>query len=104
MDTVAVSVVLFHSMLIFTLYGRLYIGIQFSFYFTLQFVVIDLLLPALILVHDFLLPDIDECTRTMPCDHICHNQPGSFVCECNTGYELQGTVTCIGEHCIVVMI
>ena len=46
----------------------------------------------------FSLPDIDECIRTMPCDHICHNQPGSFVCECRTGYELQGTGTCIGEH------
>ena len=42
----AVSVVLFHSILIFTLYVQLYIGIQFPFYFTLQFVGIDLIVAS----------------------------------------------------------
>ena len=45
----------------------------------------------------FSFPDIDECS-SMPCDHICHNVPGSFVCECRTGYILFDNVRCIGKQ------
>ncbi|XP_067939788.1 mucin-like protein [Watersipora subatra] len=31
--------------------------------------------------------DIDECTGDV-CGHICINSPGSFVCACRTGYNL----------------
>ena len=43
-------------------------------------------------------PDINECTSIMPCSHICHNVPGSFVCECREGYDLVGSVDCEGKH------
>ena len=35
--------------------------------------------------------DIDECTLGISgCDQICINTPGSYHCECNTGYTLHG--------------
>ena len=35
--------------------------------------------------------DIDECAEAKEvngCDQICGNTPGSFVCSCNPGFEL----------------
>lgn len=39
--------------------------------------------------HFFFLKDIDECTLSKICVYgTCHNLPGLFRCECETGYEL----------------
>lgn len=38
-------------------------------------------------MHVSLYTDIDECASS-PCDHTCINTPGSFVCICRDGYEL----------------
>ena len=44
------------------------------------------------------LKDIDECDRFNPCDQNCTNTVGSFMCSCQTGYELHDdTTTCTGE-------
>ncbi len=33
--------------------------------------------------------DIDECSGTSHgCDQICTNTPGSYICDCNSGYRL----------------
>ena len=42
--------------------------------------------------------DINECAVNNPCDHQCHNEPGSFSCSCRAGYRLaaDGT-TCDGK-------
>lgn len=42
-------------------------------------------------------PDVDEC-EDEPCSHGCFNTYGSFMCNCDEGFELasDGT-TCIGE-------
>ena len=41
--------------------------------------------------------DINECsTNNGGCSQVCTNTVGSFVCTCNTGYELVSDV-CIGE-------
>ena len=43
--------------------------------------------------------DIDECNITYHnnCDQLCVNIPGSFVCNCTTGYYLaQDGGSCIG--------
>ena len=40
--------------------------------------------------------DIDECTLD-PCEQICNNTSGSFVCSCNPGYRLDDNgVNCDG--------
>ena len=44
-------------------------------------------------------PDIDECSdrTTENCTQICTNTNGSFICECNTGFQLDNDgVTCNG--------
>ena len=49
--------------------------------------------------YTLLLTDIDECTDSSlnSCDQICINTMGSFVCECNTGYQLNDDLmTCSG--------
>ena len=33
--------------------------------------------------------DIDECDRFSPCDQVCINTVGSFMCSCESGYELE---------------
>ncbi|KAJ2938963.1 hypothetical protein O0L34_g17775 [Tuta absoluta] len=32
--------------------------------------------------------DVDECVEDEPCEHICRNTVGSFVCSCAKGYTL----------------
>ena len=43
--------------------------------------------------------DVNECsTNNGGCSHVCTNTVGSFVCSCNTGYELDSDeTTCSGE-------
>ena len=42
--------------------------------------------------------DVDECTGNV-CDHICLNSPGSYVCVCRSGYELNTDAsTCDGMY------
>ncbi|XP_072437068.1 EGF-containing fibulin-like extracellular matrix protein 1 isoform X3 [Chiloscyllium punctatum] len=39
--------------------------------------------------------DINECETSAPCDHQCFNIVGSFICQCDQGYELNpDKVTC----------
>lgn len=38
--------------------------------------------------------DVNEC-RTDPCEQICVNIPGGFVCECDEGY-VKRNQTCVG--------
>ncbi|XP_040892256.1 EGF-containing fibulin-like extracellular matrix protein 2 [Toxotes jaculatrix] len=32
--------------------------------------------------------DVNECVPSSPCQHLCYNLPGSFLCRCDRGYEL----------------
>lgn len=47
--------------------------------------------------------DVDECgVDSNPCDQICDNTEGSFLCSCNTGYELQENgQTCLGNNEVI---
>ncbi|XP_014349329.1 EGF-containing fibulin-like extracellular matrix protein 1 [Latimeria chalumnae] len=39
--------------------------------------------------------DVNECEVNNPCEQQCYNIIGSFICQCNQGYELNGDrVTC----------
>ena len=43
-------------------------------------------------------PDVDEC-EDEPCTHGCFNTYGSFMCNCDEGFELASDGTsCIGEE------
>ena len=46
--------------------------------------------------------DIDECqdpAQGGQCTQLCYNTPGSYYCDCNTGYRLAGDgITCEGMH------
>lgn len=44
--------------------------------------------------------DIDECTENSHnCSHECINTIGSYVCDCNIGYQLDDTLLqCVGMH------
>lgn len=44
--------------------------------------------------------DIDECAvLNGGCDHQCHNEPGSYTCTCDVGFELQSdNHTCRGKQ------
>jgi hypothetical protein len=45
--------------------------------------------------------DTDEC-EYYPCDHECHNTPGSFYCTCKKGYTIQmDKLSCKGTSCKV---
>lgn len=49
--------------------------------------------------------DINECDRFSPCDQVCTNTDGSFVCSCNSGYQLENvTQTCEGEYFFVACV
>lgn len=49
-------------------------------------------------------PDVDECADE-PCSHGCLNTYGSYMCNCDEGFELasDGT-TCIGEEDFILLI
>ncbi|KAM3838043.1 EGF-containing fibulin-like extracellular matrix protein 1, partial [Diretmus argenteus] len=32
--------------------------------------------------------DVNECESINPCQHQCYNIPGSFICQCEQGYQL----------------
>ena len=39
--------------------------------------------------------DINECTNgTNLCEHNCYNTNGSYVCDCEPGYQLLNELTC----------
>ena len=41
--------------------------------------------------------DINECLMTpSPCDQVCENVPGSYVCECVEGYRRLDNGSCAG--------
>ena len=45
--------------------------------------------------------DINECCDSCSneCDQNCNNTDGSYICYCNTGYELRDdNKTCIGKN------
>lgn len=50
------------------------------------------------------LSDIDECSENPQIcgSHaICNNQPGTFRCECEDGYQFGGDgQTCVGKWCL----
>ena len=48
--------------------------------------------------------DIDECVTDSPCsiNAECMNTEGSFVCECNTGFDGDG-YNCTGMFYIIVI-
>ena len=52
----------------------------------------------IIVIH--FLTDAEDCVNGISidhCDQICTNTDGSFVCECNTGYQLDDDLmTCSG--------
>ncbi|XP_030628374.1 EGF-containing fibulin-like extracellular matrix protein 1 [Chanos chanos] len=40
--------------------------------------------------------DVNECAVSNPCQHQCYNIMGSFMCQCDTGYELApDSVSCV---------
>ena len=56
----------------------------------------------IIIIVTLYLADAEDCvdgTSTDRCDQICTNTDGSFVCECNTGYQLDDDlITCSGMY------
>lgn len=48
------------------------------------------------------LSDMDECALSpKPCNFLCKNTEGSYLCSCPRGYSLQPDgKTCKGTHCI----
>ena len=50
-------------------------------------------------LHSMICSDVNECnTANGGCNQICTNTIGSFLCSCNTGYELDSDQrTCVGE-------
>ncbi len=42
--------------------------------------------------------DVDECaTQRHHCPHVCVNTPGSYTCQCEDGFRVEGRV-CIGKN------
>ena len=54
--------------------------------------------------------DINECTSAVPgnqhdCDLLtstCDNQPGSFECVCNDGFEANVDGDCVGKETVIL--
>jgi len=45
----------------------------------------------------FLFTDVNECLTSNPCQHQCYNLIGSYLCQCEVGYELASdSVSCQG--------
>ena len=45
-------------------------------------------------------PDVDECEEE-PCSHGCFNTYGSYMCNCDEGFELASDGTsCIGKDTV----
>ena len=43
----------------------------------------------------YTLTDIDECTTgNNYCEHNCYNTEGSYICDCQAGFELSNNLTC----------
>ncbi|XP_017570736.1 EGF-containing fibulin-like extracellular matrix protein 1 isoform X2 [Pygocentrus nattereri] len=52
--------------------------------------------PGFILDEQNYCRDVNECQVSQPCEHQCHNLIGSFICQCNRGFELApDSVSCI---------
>lgn len=48
---------------------------------------------------------MNECEESNGgCNQICNNTIGSFICECNVGYEIYNDTHCIGEHQVLCMV
>lgn len=48
--------------------------------------------------------DINECVSNKPCDQTCFNTPGSFLCSCRHGFQLQDdrqSCKSIGEELVI---
>lgn len=42
--------------------------------------------------------DINECETSNPCAQLCYNIIGSFLCQCNQGFDLSpDRISCDGE-------
>lgn len=45
------------------------------------------------------LSDVNECDTQNPCQHHCYNLIGSYMCQCNQGYELApDLISCQGKR------
>ena len=53
-------------------------------------------------VCNFHFTDVDECQlETDNCAQVCTNTPGSYMCGCDPGYELDGDgFSCNGKMCL----
>ena len=51
-----------------------------------------------------LFQDVDECTNNNGrCEQVCNNTIGSFLCDCVTGYRLDGNgLNCSGKLCLLL--
>ena len=50
-----------------------------------------------VMIHMYILLDVNECARDHGCHHLCNNTDGSFHCYCNPGYMLHSNgVNCTG--------
>ncbi|XP_028845957.1 EGF-containing fibulin-like extracellular matrix protein 1 isoform X2 [Denticeps clupeoides] len=53
-------------------------------------------MPGFSLDEQNLCRDVDECETSNACEHQCFNLMGSYICQCDQGYELASdSVTCI---------
>lgn len=51
----------------------------------------------------FIVVDIDECSLGIEvCQQLCHNTPGSYICDCLVGYEQNGD-ECAGRFGVTLV-